>query len=68
MSKVNSIRDEISERLKESARIKEAIAESKVNEIESMINTILRAYKSDGKVVLFGNGGALLMLSILLVS
>ena len=58
MNKVNSMRREISESLRQSARIKEAIAKSKVNEIESMAKSIISSYQEGGKVVLFGNGGS----------
>ena len=58
MSKADSIRNEIADRLEESARIKRAIAESKLNEIEQIVGFITKAYKAGGKVVLFGNGGS----------
>ena len=49
---------EIARSLEESAQVKRAIAESKVNEIEYMVKAIITAYKAGGKVVLFGNGGS----------
>jgi len=58
VSKGAIMRREIAKRLQESAQIKEAIAESKVNEIERIINLIITAYRAGGKVVLFGNGGS----------
>ena len=58
MNKVGSIHSEIVKGLEESARIKKAIAESKIDEIESMVKLIITAYKIGGKVVLFGNGGS----------
>ena len=58
MSKADSIRNEIADRLEESARIKRAIAESNLNEIEQIVGFIIKAYKAGGKVVLFGNGGS----------
>ena len=58
MSKADSMRDEIARRLEESAQIGEMIATSKIGEIESIVNSILSAHKSGGKVVLFGNGGS----------
>ncbi len=58
MNKVGSIHSEIVKGLEESARIKRAIAKSKISEIEHMVKLIITAYKTDGKVVLFGNGGS----------
>ena len=52
------MRREIAEMLEESAQIKRAIAESKISEIEQVVNFITTAYKAGGKVVLFGNGGS----------
>ena len=50
--------NEIAQRLKESAQLKQTIASSQIKEIESAVNLIVRAYKAGGKVVLFGNGGS----------
>jgi D-sedoheptulose 7-phosphate isomerase len=58
MNKTDSMRREIAEGLEEGARIKGVIAKDKVGEIESMIKLINTAYKTGGKVVLFGNGGS----------
>jgi len=58
MDRVDSIRHEIAKRLEESAQIKKAIAKGKIAEIESMVKFIITAYKTGGKVVLFGNGGS----------
>lgn len=58
MNKADSMGNEIARRLKESAQLKEVIARNQINEIESMVNLIVRAYKAGGKVVLFGNGGS----------
>ena len=58
MNKVDSMRSEIAKKLEESARIKKAIAKSKLSEIERMVEFIISAYKTGGKVVLFGNGGS----------
>ena len=58
MNKVGSIHSEIVKGLEESAQIKKAIAESKIDEIASMVKLIITAYKMGGKVVLFGNGGS----------
>ncbi len=52
------MRREITKRLEESAQIKKVIAKSKIDEIESMVKFIIMAYKTGGKVVLFGNGGS----------
>ena len=56
--KDKSISREIAGKLEESARIKSALAGSKVSEIEQMVNTIIAALKKGGKVVFFGNGGS----------
>lgn len=58
MNKADSMRREIAKGLEESARIKGVIAKDKVGEIESMVKLINTAYKTGGKVVLFGNGGS----------
>ena len=58
MEKPGSIRGEIAQRLKESAGVKEAIAQNKLGEIERMVKLIAAAYRKGGKVVLFGNGGS----------
>lgn len=58
MSQADSRRREIVRKLEESAHIKEAIALSEVDMIESMVQAITDAYKQGGKVVLFGNGGS----------
>lgn len=58
MKKADSTRREIAKRLEESAQIKKAIGKSKIDEIESMVEFIAMAYKTGGKVVLFGNGGS----------
>lgn len=52
------MRRKITERLEESAQVKKVMAKSMVSEIERMANFIITAYKADGKVVLFGNGGS----------
>ena len=49
---------EIANRLEESIIVKRVIIRTKINEIESIVNLIVGAYKSGGKVVLFGNGGS----------
>ncbi len=58
MSKVSSTHNEITQRLQESARIKMAITDSQIIQIEGMVNSILASYRKGGKVVLFGNGGS----------
>ena len=52
------IRRQIEDRLKESAKLKETIAESNIAEIKSIAEIIIDAYRKGGKVVLFGNGGS----------
>ncbi len=49
---------EIAKRLEESAQLKSAMAKSKIGEIEQMVNLIIAALKTGGKVVFFGNGGS----------
>ena len=58
MSKADSMHRDIARGLEESARIKSAIAKSKIGEIELIVNLIITTYKAGGKVVLFGNGGS----------
>ena len=58
MDKADSMRHEIAKRLEESAQIKKAIAKGKIGEIEAMVKLIITAYRTGGKVVLFGNGGS----------
>lgn len=58
MNKVDSMHSEIAKRLEESAQIRKAIARSKISVIESIVKFIITAYKTGGKVVLFGNGGS----------
>lgn len=50
--------DEIIESLLESARIKESIARSNVDDIRRIADAIIATYKAGGKVLLFGNGGS----------
>jgi len=48
----------ITQRLKESASILKAIAESRAGDIELATQLIISAYRNGGKVVLLGNGGS----------
>ena len=48
----------ITQRLKESASILKAIAESRAGDIELAAQLIISAYRNGGKVVLLGNGGS----------
>ena len=57
-NKTDNIRHQIERRLRESAGLKEKIAKSYVNEILSIAELIIDAYRNGGKVVLFGNGGS----------
>jgi D-sedoheptulose 7-phosphate isomerase len=58
MNKEGSMGSEIAQRLEESAQLKQAIAKSLIDEIESAVKYIIMSYKAGGKVVLFGNGGS----------
>ena len=58
MSRVHSMSGEIAKRLEQSILIKQAVAKSKIREIEDMARLIIAAYRRGGKVVLFGNGGS----------
>jgi D-sedoheptulose 7-phosphate isomerase len=58
MRKAHSISGEIAKRLEESILVKQAVAKSKIGEIESIAKLIISAYRRGGKVVLFGNGGS----------
>ena len=57
-NKTDSIRRQIGDRLKESAKLKEAIASSQVNAIRSIAELVINTYRNGGNVVLFGNGGS----------
>src|SRR4030042_153973 len=58
MNEIDSTSGEIVRRLEESILIKQAVAKSKISDIEDMAKVIIAAYKAGGKVVLFGNGGS----------
>jgi len=58
MNEVHSMSREIAKILEESILIKQAVAKSKIRDIEDMAKVIIAAYKAGGKVVLFGNGGS----------
>lgn len=58
MNRLDSVYREITTRLEESASIQKALAKSKVADIEKMVEFIISAYKTGGKVILFGNGGS----------
>ena len=48
----------IARRLEESAALKRAVARDMAAEIESVAAMIIAAFRADGKVVIFGNGGS----------
>ena len=52
------MRDKIVGMLEESSRLKKILARDYVDEVESMVNLIVSAYKKGKKVILFGNGGS----------
>lgn len=56
--KAGSMHRKITNRLEENAQVQRTIAKDKTHEIEEMVNLILTAYRSGGKVILFGNGGS----------
>jgi D-sedoheptulose 7-phosphate isomerase len=56
--KAGSMHRRITNRLEENAQVQRTIAKDKTHEIEEMVNLILTAYRSGGKVILFGNGGS----------
>ena len=58
MSETDSLRSEITKRLEESIKVKNAVAESNVGEIEGIVKLVITSLKAGGKVVLFGNGGS----------
>ncbi len=58
MNYVHEIRNEITLRLRENARINKVITENNISDIEKMVQMIIEALKAGGKVVLFGNGGS----------
>ena len=57
-NETDNIHQQIGDRLKESAKLKEAIAQNNVAEIKSIADLIIDACRNGGKVVLFGNGGS----------
>ncbi|MFC1984903.1 D-sedoheptulose 7-phosphate isomerase [Chloroflexota bacterium] len=58
MNEASPMHHEIVGWLQESAQVNSYLAESKVSEIERMVDLITTAYKAGRKVVLFGNGGS----------
>lgn len=58
MCDMNSRQREITTRLEENIRVQQAIAGSMAGEIEKMADLVIAAYRSGGKVILFGNGGS----------
>ena len=58
MNIADSMGNEITRRLDESAQVINDLAKSKINEIESVVNIIITVFKTGGKVILFGNGGS----------
>lgn len=58
MKKMDSRQREIATRLEENILVQQAIAGSKLGEIEEMVDLILAAYRHGGKVILCGNGGS----------
>jgi len=50
--------DEITRIVNESILMSKAVIEKRVKEIEIIAELIIKAYKSGGKVLLFGNGGS----------
>lgn len=58
MNRLHSVYREITKRLEENASIQKDLAKSKVADIEKMAKFIISAYKTGGKVILFGNGGS----------
>lgn len=51
MNEVDSMSNEIARMLEESILIKQAVAKSKIREIEDMAKLIITAYRTGGKVV-----------------
>jgi len=48
----------IEQALRESIRVKQAVADSMVGDIARMAEIVIEAYESGGKMVVFGNGGS----------
>jgi len=57
-NETDNIHRRIEDRLKESAKVKEKIAQNNIAEIKSIADIIIDACRNGGKVVLFGNGGS----------
>ena len=55
---MDNIERQIADRLRESAELKETMAGSQVDTIRAIAELMIGAYRSGGKVVLFGNGGS----------
>mgnify|MGYP001614072370 FL=1 len=55
---MNARQRDIAARLEENIRVQQAIAGSKLGEIEEMVELILTSYRNGGKVILCGNGGS----------
>jgi len=49
---------EIAEILEESAKVKRAVAQNNIGEIESIVNLVVAALRAGGKVIFLGNGGS----------
>ncbi len=58
MKKMSSKHDIIVKNIEESILVKRSIADHMVNLIGEMAMLIIEAYKTGGKVILFGNGGS----------
>ncbi len=52
------MRDRIKDILLESIQVKEELLRTKVGEILEIANLIIEAFKKNGKVIIFGNGGS----------
>lgn len=55
---MNARQRDIAARLEENVRVQQAIARNTLGKIEAMVDLILAAYRSGGKIILCGNGGS----------
>lgn len=52
------MKDKIKNLLEESIAVKKGLMDSNLNQIEKAAKAIIKTYRADGKVILFGNGGS----------
>lgn len=58
MKRADNLSAEIKRTLEECILIKQGVARSSIGDIASLVKIVVKVYKTEGKVVLFGNGGS----------